>query len=110
MLCHVPDLEHAVQEFFRVLQPGGYLLITDFHPDCIERGWRTALNIAGTEYLLPDMPHTRNGYIDALTRNGFHVLKVIDALVREVPEGYLPEAFRSANEDKTMCFIVLAQR
>jgi hypothetical protein len=101
---------HAVQEFFHILQPGGYLLITDFHPDCIERGWRTTTTIAGMEYLLPDMPHTRTDYLEALTRNGFHILKVIDALVREVPKGYLSETFRSTNEDKTMCLVILAQK
>src|SRR5579884_4261728 len=35
MLCHVPDLAHAAQEFHRVLQPGGHLLITDFHPSSV---------------------------------------------------------------------------
>jgi ubiquinone/menaquinone biosynthesis C-methylase UbiE len=104
------NLMHAVQEFFRVLQPGGYLLITAFHPDAIERGWRTNPTIAGIQYLLPNRPHTRTGYIEALTRTRFHILKVIDAIVGEVPDGYLSEAFRSANENKTLCLIVLAQR
>lgn len=31
-LSHVPDLAHALHEFARVLQTGGHLLITDFHP------------------------------------------------------------------------------
>jgi len=110
MLCHVADLMHAVQEFFRVLQPGGYLLITAFHPDAIERGWRTNPTIAGIQYLLPNIPHTQTGYIEALTGTGFHILKVIDAIVGEVPDGYLSEAFRSVNENKTLCLIVLAQR
>ena len=60
--------------------------------------------------MLPNRPHTRTGYIEALTRTGFYILKVIDAIVSEVPEGYLSEAFRSANENKTLCLIVLAQR
>jgi len=41
VLCHVPDLPHAIQEFYRVLRPGGYLLISDFHPEAVERGWHT---------------------------------------------------------------------
>lgn len=110
MLCHFPDLLHAAQEFFRILQPGGYLLITAFHPDAIERGWRTNATIAGIQYLLPNMPHTRTDYIEALTKSGFHILKAIDAIVSEAPDEYLSEAFRSANENKTFCFIVLAQK
>lgn len=110
MLCHFPDLAHAAQEFFRVLQPDGYLLITAFHPDAMERGWRTTATVKGVQYLLPNMPHTRTDYMEALTSAGFHILKAIDALVSEAPEGYLSETFRKANENKTFCLIVLAQR
>lgn len=110
MLCHFPDLAHATQEFFRVLQPAGYLLITAFHPDAIERGWRTNAIIEGIQYLLPNMPHTRTGYIEALTSAEFDIIKVIDALVNEAPDGYLSEAFRGANADKTFCLIILAQK
>ena len=110
MLDHVPDLAHAIQEFFRVLQPGGHLLITDFHPDAIERGWRTTILHPDTRYLLPNMPHTRADYIEVLTSAGFRILKTIDAIVNEAPDGYLSEAFRNANADKTFCFIVLAQK
>ncbi len=35
MLCHVPDLDQATRAFYRVLREGGYLLITDFHPDAV---------------------------------------------------------------------------
>jgi 2-polyprenyl-3-methyl-5-hydroxy-6-metoxy-1,4-benzoquinol methylase len=42
VLCHVPDLGQAAREFYRVLHEGGYLLITDFHPDAVATlGWRT---------------------------------------------------------------------
>jgi len=110
MLCHVPDLLHAAQEFYRVLQPGGHVLITAFHPDAVERGWRTQTTIDGTLYLLPNAHHTRNDYLEALTSTGFRIIKVIDAIVDEAPEGYLSEAFRSANKDKTFCLIALAQK
>lgn len=110
MLCHVPNLLHAAQEFYRILQPGGHALITDFHPEAVERGWRTITSIDNTLYVLPDISHTRNGYLEALNKAGFQILKVIDAIVDEAPEGYLSEAFRSANKDKTYCLIVLAEK
>src|SRR5579872_4910019 len=54
MLCHVPDLAQAVQEFARVLKPGGHLLITDFHPDSVQYGWRTGFRQADINYFLPN--------------------------------------------------------
>lgn len=42
MLCHVPNLGPVLREFARVLQPGGTLLLTDFHPGSVRYGWRTA--------------------------------------------------------------------
>ncbi len=34
-LTHDVDLHAAVAEFHRVLRSGGYLLVTDWHPDCV---------------------------------------------------------------------------
>src|SRR5262245_30119055 len=43
MLCHVASLTQAMTEFFRVLQPGGFLLLTDFHPAAVlSLGWRSS--------------------------------------------------------------------
>jgi ubiquinone/menaquinone biosynthesis C-methylase UbiE len=47
MLSHIPNLTRALQEFARVLQDGGYLLITDFHPVHLTYGWKTAFRRAG---------------------------------------------------------------
>ena len=110
MLCHVPNLVHAIQEFYRVLQPGGHLLITAFHPEAIERGWRTMFRRPEAIYFLPNMLHTRADYLDALAATGFTVLKVIDALLNESPEGYISEALLQGNADMAFCLIVLAQK
>ena len=110
VLCHVPDLFAAVKEFARVIQPGGYLLITDFHDGGIEQGWRTLIERAGMTYVLPKLTRTRNGYTEALTRNGLHIIKSSDLLVHEVPEGYISQAFRDANMDKDFCLILLPQK
>src|SRR5919205_694316 len=66
-LCHVPDLAGAVEECVRVLQPGGHLLLTDFHPDVVAEGWRTTFARPGVVYLLPNVAHTRAGYLAAVT-------------------------------------------
>ncbi len=110
MLCHVPELGHAIQEFARVSRDGGHVLITDFHPDAPEYGWRTEFRRSGIKYLLPNMPHTRANYLEALQANGFIILKVMDIPLGEVPEGYLSEAMLRGNELKRFCLIILARR
>lgn len=37
-LAHMPDAITALQEWVRVLKPGGELLLTDFHPEALQHG------------------------------------------------------------------------
>lgn len=110
MLCHVPDLAHALQEFARVLQDGGFLLITDFHPDHILYGWRTAFRRAEVVYHLPTVGHIREDYLETIRACGLTILDVTENLVGEVPEGYLPEEMRRLYADKPLCLSILAKK
>jgi SAM-dependent methyltransferase len=38
VLGHLPDPSRAYQEFARVCRPGGYVFVTDFHPDAAAAG------------------------------------------------------------------------
>ncbi len=109
-LCHVPHLAAAVQEFARVLREGGYLLITDFHPASVSYGWRTQFKRAGVKYLLPNMPHTRDNYLEAVSTSGLTILEVMDIPHRELPAGYFSEEFMRLHSEKMLCLILLAQK
>jgi ubiquinone/menaquinone biosynthesis C-methylase UbiE len=110
MLSHMPNLAHALQEFARVLQVGGYLLMTDFHPVHTIYGWNTAFRRAGVKYRLPIMEHTRDDYLEAITASGLTILEVMDIPVGEAPDGYLPEEMLRTYADKPLCLIILAQK
>lgn len=109
-LSHVPDLARALQEFARVLQDGGFLLITDFHPVHTLYGWKTAFRRAGVTYHLPTVGHTKNDYLETIRACGFTNLDVTENLVGEVPEGYLPEEMRRIYADKPFCLSILATK
>lgn len=110
VLCHVSGITSTIGEFVRVLQPGGYMLITDFHPDSVQVGWRTQFKQEGMKYLLPNVPHTRDDYLQALTSNGLSVLNVLDLPLREVPEGYLSAELLDGHEEQLLGLIILARK
>ncbi|GHO78546.1 hypothetical protein KSD_63170 [Ktedonobacter sp. SOSP1-85] len=109
-LCHVPDLAHTLQEFARVLQDGGSLLITDFHPNHTLYGWRTAFRSAGVLYHLPTVERTKDDYLEAIQACGLTILDTAESLVGEIPEGYLPEEMRRTYADKPFCLSILARK
>ena len=114
MLCHVPDLPHALQEFARVLRSGGRLLITDFHPDSVSYGWRTGFRQAGMRYRLPNMPHTRDDYLEAIEKSGLRIVQAIDLPLGALPEGDYPPPltrdFIKMHGERMFCLIVVGQK
>lgn len=55
---HISDQAAAMHEFTRVLQPGGTLILSDFHPAAAARGWRRTFRRDGQVYELENHPHT----------------------------------------------------
>lgn len=110
MLCHVPDLAHTAREFARVVRANGYLLISDFHPDSVALGWRTLVSRPEGTYYLPNVPHTRADYLEAVEKAGFTLCQVLDVPVRDVPQGYLPDTLTRKESATALCLIILAQK
>jgi ubiquinone/menaquinone biosynthesis C-methylase UbiE len=112
VLCHIPDLHSTIQEFARVLKPGGYMLITDFHPDSIEYGWRTHFKQDGTIYQLPNMNHTVDDYLNAARASGLTILKVLEIPINDkgLSERYFSKELLAERGELGFCLIILAQK
>ena len=109
-LCHVPDLRDAVREFHRALAPGGHLLITDVHPDFISAGMPTQFVENEVTYHLPNEPHTREDYLQAIEDVGLNISEVLDIPGRDIPGGFVSEFLRENFENVNFAFIVLARK
>ncbi len=109
-LCHVSDLRGAVKEFFRTMAPGGHLLITDVHPDFISAGMPTQFVEDEVTYHLPNEPHTRDDYLQAVADVGLDISEVLDIPGKEVPGGFVSPFMRENFDDVNFAFILLAQK
>lgn len=109
-LTHIPNMHNVMQEFYRVLKKEGHLLITDFHPDGVARGWRTLCTVDEITYLLPNINYTRADYTASIKNAGFDLLQLIDVPIREVPTGYLPDDLLNKFGSVNICLIILAKK
>ncbi len=110
MLSHIPDLAKVAQNFYKVLQNRGHLLITAYHPDIIKHGWRTVFDRPRIMYGLPNVSRSRAKYINTLKSTGFNILSVIDVPVRNVPAGIFSETVVEDVGDINFCLIILAEK
>ena len=96
---HIRDQAGAMREFARVLQPGGTLILSDFHPDAHARGWRRTFRSGGQVYELEN--HTYTVPQLGEMAHGLTLTLVVDASIGE-PERELfqragrPDLFAAA--------------
>jgi len=73
-------------------------------------GWRTLVSRPDGNYYLPNVPHTRADYLEAVETAGFTLRQVLDVPVRDVPQGYLSDTLTRQEYDAALCLIILAQK
>lgn len=54
---HIRNQPASLREFARILQPGGVLLMTDFHPAAAANGWGRTFRYEGRVYELENHPY-----------------------------------------------------
>jgi malonyl-CoA O-methyltransferase len=69
---HIRDPLAALQELSRILEPGGALILTDFHPAAAAVGWRRTFRSDGRVYEIENHPYTleelRDGAVGLVLR------------------------------------------
>jgi ubiquinone/menaquinone biosynthesis C-methylase UbiE len=110
MLCHLPDVMAAIQDCVRVVRPGGWLILTDFHPATAGFGWRTDTVTPDGVFRLPNFPTTREEYVRSLTGAGCVILEIHDIGLDGEPYGDISEPAMRAKNLPPLCLVILAQK
>jgi ubiquinone/menaquinone biosynthesis C-methylase UbiE len=69
-LGHMAPVESAVKELARIVHQGGYLIITDFHPDALRHGWKRTFRSDGELYEVETHPYTIDQLLQCAEQNG----------------------------------------
>lgn len=109
-LCHVQYLKASVRECARLVRPGGHLLLTDFHPEAVAWGWRTAFMEPGICYSLPNPGHSREDYLQSLRDAGCVLLDVQDIALGGEPYGDSSPGVVAERGVPPLCLTILARK
>lgn len=87
-LGHLPRLAPSLAEISRVLKPGGWTLVSDFHPLVFLRGGRRTFTTSdGQTYAVEHYPHLYADYHHAATASGLLIEAVAEPRLNVPPDG-----------------------
>lgn len=69
-LGHMRPMQAVLAEMASAVRPGGRLIVSDFHPDALERGWKRTFRSNGQSYEIETYPYTKQELIDRAHETG----------------------------------------
>ena len=101
LLSYVKDLPAFALECARIVQPGGWLLISDMHPvTAAERGWKRSFHIDGTTVDIAVHSRSLPEIIAIFERNGFEVGVLIEPAFDEPEQLVFEDAGKLAEYEE----------
>jgi len=67
---HISPVESTVSELARIVGPGKALIVSDFHPDGIRRGWKRTFRSNGQTYEIETHPYTKEFLLECAAQCG----------------------------------------
>jgi len=85
VLEHLPDIDHMLEELYRICKRGGHILITDFHPEMIRRGFHARFHEASTDakYQINGAYRPVAGYVMSVLRAGLRIEHISEHIIDE---------------------------
>lgn len=105
---HLDNLALTLSQLLRVLQPGGTLVFSVYHPDLAEAGKEANFELGETEYRLGAIRYTKADYLQMATAAGFREIQSFEYFGDKQLIAQIPKAVELLN--KPVILAVKAQR
>lgn len=87
-LAHMPDSQHAIAEWNRVLKPGGDIVLTDYHPTALAAGGKRTFKHEGKLIAVKNYQHPI-AKVHAIARQlGFAEIRFAERIIDESVRDY----------------------
>ena len=82
-IAHIKNIKTALHEWNRVLQPGGYVLITDFHPVALQKGATRSFRHKSRQVVIRNHIHSLDKIQGIARQHGWKLQELIEEKVDE---------------------------
>ncbi|MGC1359629.1 MAG: amidohydrolase family protein [Silvibacterium sp.] len=101
LLSYVKDLQAFALECARIIQPGGWMLVSDMHPaTTAERGWKRSFHVDGATVDIAVYSRSLTEIIAVFEQNGFEVGVLIEPAFDEPERRVFEDAGKLAEYEK----------
>ncbi|MGN6295736.1 MAG: class I SAM-dependent methyltransferase [Ginsengibacter sp.] len=87
-IAHIEDAEKALEEWKRVLKPGGEMIITDYHPAALEKGGKRTFNYNGKTIVIKNYVHSIDKIKNIARQLDLHVIRFVEKSIDESAKPY----------------------
>jgi malonyl-CoA O-methyltransferase len=77
-LGHCPDAMSVFEGLLRLARPGGRVLVTDFHPDAIRKGWKRTFRCGAETFAVESFSYSIEGLLEKAAGSGYCLEQLLE--------------------------------
>lgn len=99
MMGHIENPDPVLSQIYEILRPGGFLLISDFHPYETLRGSLRSFNDvkSNRSFAIEQYPHLLEDYLRSFNKLGFVLEDLREPLYKDFPLVFVLRARKTSN-------------
>jgi ubiquinone/menaquinone biosynthesis C-methylase UbiE len=82
-VAHIPNIEEAIGAWSRILKMGGDLVVTDFHPEMLDKGGKRSFHHEGRSHSVENYVHSLKKLKVIFIKHGFTLIEEVERKVDE---------------------------